>query len=699
MRQLHQLKENLRKFKQASIVGTSGIGKTQLIRTFAYENRSNYKVIWFVDCNLNLNQEFIKLAKELNKNNGANIKEGGNLVKEKVLEYLQKKDNWLLIFDNLKIGENKKVQDFINWEHNGHVIFASQDKENLPYSIELTKFNRNDSIILANNILESSSSEQEEFLAKSFNGYPILIVQAAQLLNQVPGLNFKTYKKQVLRSSNKLKLNIALAISEFTPTAVNLLYKMALINNQAFSKDFLSYITDNKTSLEDDIFQISKFALISNISSSEQNSIFEMHDIIAQTIIDMNGRKKSQDVLEKLISNLLKSVPRSVTDFHVFRSGKTIFENFKVISRYTEEYPISLFGTMGLSLYLMTQYNNYSDYEAAEELVKWFNEREDINKFNPSLMNNDERARYADFLQSLARHYRNRHFDFDKSMKYAMKAKEVYKNVEGYESIKADLFYQLASNEIKVGNMKSAEQYIVKLKNTPFINNVESMLFFLKGDYESALNRMSLLIKIRLGKIKADDLVLTSNYLLRAKILNFLGRYQEAYDQAKQIYNMHKFKKKEDHLIFGRIFAELARSELGLGKIADALEHIKKSISILKNMQQEKAQKARFLESAYLARSYVVQGEIFMKQNCFKDAIEFYRAAQKIYFYLYKNNMAHIEHVSYLHLQGAKAACRAGDLYHYKTFGEPQVRGFGQEHPNTIAMFKYCGNYNMNLWQ
>ena len=43
----------------------------------------------------------------------------------------------------------------VEWEHNGHVIFASQDKQALPYLVQLTNFSKNDCIILANNILET----------------------------------------------------------------------------------------------------------------------------------------------------------------------------------------------------------------------------------------------------------------------------------------------------------------------------------------------------------------------------------------------------------------------------------------------------------------------------------------------------------------------------------------------------------------
>jgi tetratricopeptide (TPR) repeat protein len=63
--------------------------------------------------------------------------------------------------------------------------------------------------------------------------------------------------------------------------------------------------------------------------------------------------------------------------------------------------------------------------------------------------------------------------------------------------------------------------------------------------------------------------------------LNYLGRYQEAYTQAQQLYDIHKPLKHKDNKIFADIYIEMARSQLGLGKIDKAYEYINNAISIL----------------------------------------------------------------------------------------------------------------------
>ncbi len=108
--QLAKLKENLNKYKQSSVVGVSGMGKTQLARMYAYENKDNYNIIWLIDCNLNIEPQLLKLSKTINTEvKSPVISEDMAVMKKDLMVYLVSKDKWFLVFDNLKIGENKKL--------------------------------------------------------------------------------------------------------------------------------------------------------------------------------------------------------------------------------------------------------------------------------------------------------------------------------------------------------------------------------------------------------------------------------------------------------------------------------------------------------------------------------------------------------------------------------------------------------------
>ncbi|WP_341757909.1 hypothetical protein [Candidatus Tisiphia endosymbiont of Ditula angustiorana] len=360
--QLKILDEHLNKYRQASIVGTSGIGKTQLIRMHSYENKNNYDLIWFFDCNLDFNEQFVKLAKQLNTIKQTNISEEVALAKKGVISYLTSANNWLLIFDNLKVNENKKVQDLIDWEHNGNIVFCSQDNEKLPNIIAMPILDKSTILALANNLLDNKDNNNIKFLTQSFSGYPILIVQGAQLLNKIKGLDKEEYKKKIYQSTDKIATNINMVIQELKPSAIKLLNKIALLNNQSFSKQFLTTITDHKDTLDDDICQLSKFMLISNINSNEDNPIFEMHDIVSNKIMELNG-DNNKIYLENIIAKLPKATGSH--SGYLWRSAKTIPENLEILLKNSEKYNINPYAILTLRTELFSLY--ISTYNSKEQ--------------------------------------------------------------------------------------------------------------------------------------------------------------------------------------------------------------------------------------------------------------------------------------------------------------------------------------------
>ena len=710
IKQLNDIKSNLIKYRQVSIVGTSGIGKTQLARTYAYENKKQYKLIWFLDCNLDLNQEFVKLAKQLNKEINANLSEDPKLVKKEIMNYLSSKDKWLLVFDNLKVGENRKVRELVEWEHNGHVMFASQDSKELPNTIEMTSFDNRDSIALARNLLQNKDQEDVEFSVKAFNGYPILIVQGTQLLNQVKGLNKAEYKKKIYQSADKIKLNIELAIKELTPSATKLLNKIALINNQSFSKQILNIITDDINTINDDIFQLSKFVLISNTDPNKNNPVFEMHDIIAQKLTEMNGDQNNKENLEDIVNKITKALPATMHTGHIFRNGKTISDNLRIIVSHQQKYNLNIHKLLPLNSSLLTDYINTLQYYEVEKILSWFNELDEKNMFKPWLMDDETKYFYSRIFSNIGGYYKHRFADWNKALGYYLKANQVLKKVAGYQAIKCNVFYNLANVYISLGQMNKAQNEInkmqkmfdngiVDMQEIGMLHLIKAKFYHYKGNEDKALEESDKdIIETSKTGIKLSDLFFTVSYMLRADILNSLDKYNEANNQVRQLYKMHKPTKNESHEIFGRIFTQLARSELGLGKTNEAFDHITKAIGIFLADNARNPKEEDYHKDPDLASSYVVQGDILFAQDDLKKAIESYKKAQIIYFYLYRDNRKNVAQMSYLYKQGAKVSCKAKDLYNYQNFGRMQVKEFGVDHPNTIAMFEYCKQYNMDLW-
>jgi tetratricopeptide (TPR) repeat protein len=549
--QLQSIKENLDKYRKASVIGTSGIGKTQVVRTYAYDNIPNYDIIWFLDCNLDINDEFVKLAKALNTLNKVGISEEKDLSKKEVIDYLSLQNNWLLVFDNLKINHNNKIKEFIDWDNNGNIIFSSQDGKQLPNSIKMTTFNDKDAGSLALNLLNDKNENDVNFLVNTFKGYPILIVQGAQLLNEVKGLNKEEYKAKIYPSLDKIKGNIEAAIDELSPSSVKLLGKIALLNNQNFSKQLLNIISDNLNNIDDDIFQLSKFVLISCTEVDENNPIFEMHDIVAQKVLEINGDTKNKAYLEDIITKLTKALPATMHTGHIFRNAKTINDNLKIISNNHQKYRLNVNKLLPLYSSLLTNYINTLQYSEAEKILKWVQESESSKKFQLWSMSDENKYFYSRILSNIGGYYKHRFADWNKALVFYLKANQALEGVKGYDAIKCNVFYNLANVYISLGRMEDAEQEINKMQkmfDTEIVGKEEigmlhlirAKYYYYQGNDNKALEESDKDIEETLKTgIKPDDLFFTVSYMLRTGILNTLGKYKEAYTQAEQLYNMH----------------------------------------------------------------------------------------------------------------------------------------------------------------
>ena len=479
VRQLSSIKDDLKKYGQTSIVGTSGMGKTQLVRMYAYENKENYNIIWFFDCTLDLNDQFAKFAKEINLALNTHIIEDQALAKKEVLHYLQSKKDWLLVFDNLKINENTKIQDLIDWEHNGNIIFCSQDSSKLNHLIEITKIQKQDAIELVNFMLKEKKSDTINFLVEEFQGYPILLVQGTQILNNIKGLNYEKYKKMIRDSDNKILLNIELCMKELTPSSMALLKKIALINNNKFSKSFLKMATDNKETIDDDIYQLSKYVLISNIDSNQDNPIFEMHNIIAETIQEISLKEKNQQYLEEMISNILiKSLPKGVTKRHMIRTSPTVDENLQIILKNTEKFNIDLLKNLELRLELFGTSTNNGEYESSKAMVEWFEDKEKNKEFHLDKMSNHEKYVYALYFDLIGCYNNYALSNPVGAIKYFTKAKEIASTVIGYEYMKFNVTYQLFRTLLDLGRIEDAQKNMIEAseiyEKSIGSNNIES---------------------------------------------------------------------------------------------------------------------------------------------------------------------------------------------------------------------------------
>ena len=227
---------NLQEYNTVSIVGLTNIGKTEIARKYAVLNKNRYDLIWFFDSSLDLNEQFVALATKINKTllleDQYKISEEVYSAKQEVMQYLTRTNNWLLVFDNLRLNQNSKLTDIINWKHNGHIIICSQDSKGLPNVIYVHKLTKEPALTLLQKIFSKEIKNQEvlEKLIDVFDGYPGSIVRGALLLKENNYLSLDEYKSILSKSSNPMRTHMELVLDLLTDNDKETLKRISVLN-------------------------------------------------------------------------------------------------------------------------------------------------------------------------------------------------------------------------------------------------------------------------------------------------------------------------------------------------------------------------------------------------------------------------------------------------------------------------------------
>ena len=187
--QTKDIRQSLILHRIVSLIGVTSIGKTEIARKYALQNRERYELIWFFDSNVDLKEQFVLLAKKINETllskSQNKVSEEAEKAQKETMNFLTERKNWLLVFDNLKLNQNQKLYPIINWNNNGHIIICAQDSSSLPNNIYVHQLDKENAMKLLQEILGKDKVNQELFgkLVDIFKGYPGPIVQGAFLLN------------------------------------------------------------------------------------------------------------------------------------------------------------------------------------------------------------------------------------------------------------------------------------------------------------------------------------------------------------------------------------------------------------------------------------------------------------------------------------------------------------------------------------
>ncbi|WP_342267918.1 hypothetical protein [Candidatus Tisiphia endosymbiont of Empis tessellata] len=142
---------------------------------------------------------------------------------------------------------------------------------------------------------------------------------------------------------------------------------------------------------------------------------------------------------------------------------------------------------MELNLQLIIKYINSFDFYKVTELISWFNKNDQDGKFKLWLMNNNEKRVYAAYLYIIGQYgqYGDYRSSNNTAIGYLVRAKEVLNNVQGYDTLKFNVFFNLSMSNIVLGDMQEVEkntQIIERMFNEGSVDKIDiPMLYFVKA--------------------------------------------------------------------------------------------------------------------------------------------------------------------------------------------------------------------------
>lgn len=711
--QINDLKEKLHANKIVGITGITGMGKSELAKKYVQDNHQEYEIIAFLDANVDLVPQFTLLAKEINQKicltEGCYVAENPKDVKRSLMEYLKSKDKWLLVFDNLHINENDKIKDIIDWRHNGHIIICSQDDKYLLAKVPAPYFTEKNAKIVINKIMKNPPEEFIVELVNVLNGYPAIIGHSALLLQNNNFITIQEYIRLMKKNDNKVKAHLEIVLNEISKHVKEVLYQIALLNNQKVSRRMLEQLFQDKEKLSDNIQEIIRFGLIEQISEDRENQIFSMHDAIKDELLETAGDKSNQSIVNLLLDKTSKSIPELVNNRITVIQDDFSENNLEVLLDNAQKYDADIYKVMELRekllwYYLIGKRRN----DNAKKMVDWFQD----NRTNIKLLfcNDKQKASYVGYLTFIGTYeYTVANSPIEVAMEYLDQAEKIVAKISGERELKAYIYSIKALMQVHVGDIINAKENIEKAaKARPLVLTTflgaglveynKAKIFIAEGKYQEALD----MVLMDVGKTSkyGNNIHLAPDYITQAMILNYMKRFQEAHDIIdNDVYSHIKNKKKEEvsTLILSQTLTELSRAELGLDKKEASLTHSTEAVDVLVKDEERKNGENNLENSkdAFLASALVAKADALAAVGKIEEAMKSYRIAKNIYWNIYGTpNIGRMDNVSYLFANMAKTALNLPDKtegsiecnYFYKLL----IKFFGKDHPRSFEVEGIC---------
>src|SRR6266480_1264666 len=326
-----------------AIFGLGGIGKTQTAVEYTYRYRSEYRSIFWVraETEVELQTGFVAIAKLLNlpEQNATNPVE----IVQAVKRWLEHTGEWLLIFDNADTPEMLKA--YYPHTPQGHILLTSRaqlfDTLGIARPLTLEKMDPQEALdFLSKRTARSQSDPKEQHAAKQLAaelGYlPLALEQAAAYI-VAKGARFQdyltSYQRQRLALLNKAQPKTgeypasiastwALNFQEVekNPVAADILRVSAFLSPDAIPLELLTWGASQLGPVLSEALATSEDPLVLNealapltryslIRLDVDTQTYSMHRMVQEVVKDQMGGEQQAQWAERVVRAVAQSFP------------------------------------------------------------------------------------------------------------------------------------------------------------------------------------------------------------------------------------------------------------------------------------------------------------------------------------------------------------------------------------------------------
>jgi tetratricopeptide (TPR) repeat protein/DNA-binding CsgD family transcriptional regulator len=602
------LKENIGVITQA-IVGSGGIGKTQLATEFAYRsinNREYDAVLWITADSYNkINDTYIELADRLNINidnlNSTAIKK---VIHNELIERYKIK-KILFILDN--VSQEEEIEPFLTelrgqWpiDSKTHVLISTRNQHFSFPSLILDVFTQKEALLFIKKHLAYENEQNIIKLIELLHYYPLALEQAVGYIKQHTNIkdyiemyNNKTQRYLNLFSGNidehqeTLWKTVFISLSKLSNNAKEMLYISTYFESNDIQLDFFNQFT-----VEQRAKAIKELREHSFITMSKNRQSFKIHILVQEIIrlmikdntiwlnktmalakkgvgsFDSKNRATWDNARNWLyhITSICKYLPKTSATAELLDSYSNIARHFGLYNL-THELLINSLHIKEQSykdinnIKLIDTLNNLGSielslahYDKAKELYKKILKIQEIYYKKPDHIKLSETLNNLGSVETLQGNYD--------------KAKEIYQ-----QALKIKEDYYQTSNHIGLTDTLEGLGYVEH--------------YF--GHYDKAKKLFQKVLKIKVSyyqNSKHIDLANTLSYIGYMDLC--LGYYEESkklQERALTIYNKHY--KETNNILMVTFLQRLAVAEWGLGNFDKAISLYNKVLQIKQDHYQD----------------------------------------------------------------------------------------------------------------